>query len=67
MNKKTKKPVVGEKMRTWFSGEESGESTILEVTPYTGLYKQWFTYWVKLSVKVKPGQYGNRGWAIMAV
>ncbi len=42
--KKTPKPRVGSKIRTWVSGRPDGMATILKVEPYTGLYKQWFTW-----------------------
>jgi hypothetical protein len=44
-----KKPIVGDKMRTWFSNQEDGNSTVLAVREYDGLYSQWFKWIVTLT------------------
>ncbi len=38
---------VGDEIETWFSGRMSGKSTVLEIKPYTGLYKQFYTHDVR--------------------
>lgn len=40
----TPMPKVGDTHPTWFSDREDGLSTILEVRPYDGIFKQWFTW-----------------------
>jgi hypothetical protein len=40
-------PKIGEKIETWFSGSPDGKSTVMEVFPYTGKYKNFFTHVVK--------------------
>ena len=42
-------PKVGDKTKYWSSGREDGIATVLEVRPYTGLYKQHFKYFVRLT------------------
>ena len=40
---------VGDKYPTWFSGNADGLSIILDIFPYTGRYKDWFTHVIRLS------------------
>lgn len=53
---------VGNKYPTWFSGNSDGLSTILDVYPYKGRYKDWFTHILKLSAPSTA-----RGWMEMSV
>ena len=48
---------VGDKIPTWFSGEPDGLSTILQITPYTGAFPQWFTHVARVTAPRT-----NRGW-----
>jgi len=41
------KPKVGDKVKTWFSGEKDGFSRVLEVYPYNGKYKNDFTWVIR--------------------
>jgi hypothetical protein len=54
-------PKVGDKVLTWFSDKPDGKSTILEVRPYDGCYKQWFKYVVRVSAPRT-----SRGWMEMS-
>jgi len=51
-------PKVGDKMKFWGSGREDGTSRVLKVSPYTGLYKKWFSHTIRLSAENT-----RRGWA----
>ena len=53
---------VGDTYPTWFSDREDGLSTIMEIRPYTGVYKQWFTHILRLSAPRT-----KRGWLEMTV
>ncbi len=44
-----RKPEVGDKMKTWFSGQPDGCSMVLKVEKYRGLYSQWFQWVVTLT------------------
>jgi hypothetical protein len=58
----TKVPKVGDKIKTWFSGEPGGYSTILAVYPYYGRYTESFQ-WVIKATATKT----RRGWLEMAI
>lgn len=51
------KPKVGNKMESWFSDQDDGMSIIIAVEPYTGRYKQWFTWTVRVTAPRT-----RRGW-----
>lgn len=53
---------VGDTYPTWFSGNKEGLSTILEIKPYTGLYKEAFSKVLKLTA---PNT--KKNWLEMAV
>lgn len=53
---------VGDQIETWFSGRDDGLSTILEIRPYTGLYKSWFSHVVRATAPRTV-----RGWIEMSV
>lgn len=55
-------PKVGDKVLTWFSDNPDGKSTVLEVTPYTGLYTDMYTHVLKLTAPRT-----SRGWMEMPV
>lgn len=40
---------IGKKIETWFSDSEDGKSVILDIKPYTGKYKEYFTLVIKVS------------------
>jgi hypothetical protein len=40
---------VGDKLTTWFSGLPDGKSTIMNIRPYTGRYKEHFTHFIELT------------------
>ena len=55
-------PNVGDKVLTWFSDEPDGKSTVLEVRPYTGWYKDMYTHILRLSAPRT-----KRGWMEMPI
>ncbi len=56
---------VGDEFPVWWSTGVKRDgwnwATIIEITPYTGLYKQWFTHVLKLT-SLTP-----RGWIEMPI
>jgi hypothetical protein len=50
-------PQVGDRIATWFSGEQDGHSTILEVQPYTGKYTSLFKWWIKATARATENGY----------
>ncbi len=40
---------VGDKITTFFSGQPDSKSTVLEIFPYTGLYKESFDCVLRLT------------------
>lgn len=48
---------VGDKYPTWYSGNANGLSTVLDIFPYTGPYKKWFTHVLRLTAPSTA-----RGW-----
>ena len=47
-----KTPKVGNRIKQWYSGSDTiGMSTILKVSPYTGLYKNLFRWNLVVSCK----------------
>lgn len=40
---------VGDRIPTWFSGQEDGMSTVTGVYPYIGAYPQFFTHILTLT------------------
>jgi len=53
---------IGDKIETWFSGKEDGKSTILEIRPYEGKYKQYCTHVLKVTAPRT-----KRGWMEICV
>lgn len=50
-------PLVGKTIPTWFSGNASGRSRIIDVRPYTGKYVTMFTHILVLTApNTKIGQ-----------
>lgn len=48
---------VGDRVETWFSGNQDGKSTVLAVSPYAGCYPQWFVNVIRVTA---PNT--RRGW-----
>ena len=48
---------VGDEIDTWFSGDASGKSRILEVRKYDGRYPKYFKYILKVTAPTTM-----RGW-----
>lgn len=53
---------VGDEIETWFSGNKSGKSKVLEIQPYTGLFNKYFTHTIKLSAENT-----SRGYLLMSI
>jgi hypothetical protein len=53
---------VNDRVRTWFSDQPDGKSTILGIRPYTGAYPQFFSWVFKLTAPRT-----HAGWTEMAV
>jgi len=58
----TNVPQIGDKVLTWFSDQSDGKSVVIDVTPYTGRYKDDFTHVLKLSAPRT-----RRGWMEMPI
>ena len=52
-----RKPKKGDKIKTWFSDQEDGMSTVIEAYPYTGCYPQYFMWVVRCTASRT-----KRGW-----
>jgi hypothetical protein len=39
----------GDRLKTWFSDQPDGKSTVVGIWPYTGRYKEDFTHSVELT------------------
>lgn len=51
----TKKPRVGGKMKVWFGTGPNKEANVISVSKYNGLYKNLFTWTVRLSADTPSG------------
>lgn len=47
---------IGQRIKTWFSGERDGKSTILSIKPYSGIFPMFFDCTLTLSSNTKSGK-----------